>query len=99
MIFCYACPDCGIHEEEHQIGRAPVTIFCPICQGICSRAFHAEPKATNPEKLAADGKYPYVSSRLPRNLEGCPTDSKGKPVILSKRHEQEIASRHGMKRE
>lgn len=50
-------------------------------------------------KLKADSKYPYVSARLPRNLEGCPTDKSGKPVILNKRHEREICAAHGYKRE
>lgn len=40
-------------------------------------------------------QYPYVSNALPRNLEGCPTNSQGKPVIMSRRHERNIASMHG----
>ena len=50
-------------------------------------------------KFKADQKYPYVSSRLPKNLEGCPTDKHGKPVILSQRHERDICARHGYGRE
>jgi len=40
-------------------------------------------------------QYPYVSNALPRNLSGCKTDGKGKPIVESKRHEREIMSRHG----
>lgn len=40
-------------------------------------------------------QYPYVSSALPRKLEGCPTTKSGKPVIMSRRHERNIAARHG----
>ena len=40
-------------------------------------------------------QYPYVSNALPRNLEGCPKTKKGKPVIMSRRHERNIAARHG----
>jgi hypothetical protein len=44
-------------------------------------------------------QYPYVSSSLPRNLEGCTTNSQGKPVIMSRRHEREVMSRHGYAKE
>lgn len=40
-------------------------------------------------------QYPYVSSALPRNLPGCKTTKTGKPVIMSRRHERNIASMHG----
>lgn len=44
-------------------------------------------------------QYPYVSSSLPRNLEGCSTNSQGKPVIMSRRHEKEVMARHGYAKE
>lgn len=44
-------------------------------------------------------QYPYVSSSLPRNLEGCTTNSQGKPVIMSRRHEKEVMARHGYEKE
>jgi hypothetical protein len=37
-----------------------------------------------------DAKYPYVSSRLPRNLEGCRCTPEGKPIVESKSHEANI---------
>lgn len=40
-------------------------------------------------------QYPYVSNALPRNLAGCPTNKQGKPVIMSRRHERNIAAIHG----
>lgn len=40
-------------------------------------------------------QYPYVSSALPRNLKGCKTTKSGKPVIMSRRHERNIAAMHG----
>lgn len=39
--------------------------------------------------------YPKVSRSLPRNLEGCPHDSKGRPIILNKQHEREVLKRTG----
>ncbi len=43
--------------------------------------------------------YPYVSRSMPKNLPGCETNSKGQPIISSRRHEREIMSRHGLKRD
>lgn len=100
MIFCYRCDGCdAIREEEHRAGRAPATIRCPACGRVCTRAFSAENKGVNAEKLTADSQYPYVSKRLPRCLEGCMTNDKGQPVIESRRHEREIMARHGYSRE
>ena len=42
--------------------------------------------------------YPYVSHALPRNLQGCRTDSQGHPIIESRRHERNVASMHGLQR-
>jgi hypothetical protein len=39
--------------------------------------------------------YPYVSHALPRNLPGVKCDSKGHPIIHSRREERNVASRHG----
>lgn len=43
--------------------------------------------------------YPYVSSALPRNLEGCGTNGQGKPIVTSRNHERELRSRHGYSRD
>lgn len=40
-------------------------------------------------------QYPYVSNALPRNLDGCKTNSQGKPVIMSRRHERNIMAKFG----
>jgi hypothetical protein len=42
--------------------------------------------------------YPYVSQSLPRNLPGCQTDSRGRPIITSRQHERNVASEHGYQR-
>jgi hypothetical protein len=44
------------------------------------------------------GTYPYASNALPRNLPGCRTDSRGRPIIESRRHERNVASEHGYQR-
>lgn len=42
---------------------------------------------------------PYVSDRLPRNLEGIPCTKQGKPFIGSKAVEDEVKARLGWERE
>lgn len=44
-------------------------------------------------------QYPYVSTSLPRKLEGCKTTKQGKPIVMSKRHEREIMARHGFEKD
>jgi hypothetical protein len=44
-------------------------------------------------------KYPYVSQSLPRNLDGCKTNRQGKPIIESRRHEANVAAKHGYERD
>ena len=43
--------------------------------------------------------YPYTSNSLPRNLGGCSTDSAGRPIVRSRRHERELMARHGLERD
>ena len=94
MIYCYRHPGTGeVLERNFPIGKAPEVIETD--DGVtCARDFQSEGAGPSAQ-VAAAMKYPYVSSRLPHNLEGCPADSKGKPVILSQRHEREVMSRHG----
>ncbi len=51
------------------------------------------------DAINAGNKYPYVSSRLPLRLEGCPHNEKGKTVITSAKHEREVMAKHGYRRE
>jgi hypothetical protein len=44
-------------------------------------------------------QYPYVSSSLPRRLDGCKTDRQGKPIIESRRHERNVMAQHGYEKE
>lgn len=44
-------------------------------------------------------QYPYVSNSLPRKLSGCDLTAAGKPIIMSRRHEKNIASMHGYDKE
>lgn len=97
MIYCYRHPDGRIIEESFPIGSAPPVL---IFEGVeCNRDFGAENKGTNDAECRFDGKYPYVSKRLPKNMPGCPTDKKGFSVVVSKAHERELCARYNYSRE
>jgi len=42
---------------------------------------------------------PYISSRLPRNVEGCTCTPEGKPIIETQAQEREVCARLGWERE
>ena len=86
-------------EEDHRVGQAPPQIPCWHCKLPAGRDYGAENKVFNAEAARADSQYPYVSSRLPRNLKGCECAADGKPIIQSKAHEDRVARSHGMRRE
>ncbi|MGD9631424.1 MAG: hypothetical protein AB7V18_19465 [Pyrinomonadaceae bacterium] len=97
MIYCYTCDICGVtYEETYGMGKQPQSIPCK-CGEQALRDWAAE--GTQVDDRPLDSKYPYVSNRLPRNLEGCKTDHNGKPVVMSKKHEREIMAKHGYSRE
>jgi len=43
--------------------------------------------------------YPYVSNAQARFLPGCKTDSIGRPIIESIRHEREVCARNNLVRD
>jgi hypothetical protein len=53
------------------------------------------PSGTQVSPNFTTSTYPYVSQTLPRNMPGVPADSKGRPIIMSRRHERNVASEHG----
>lgn len=99
MKYCYRCPECGPFDIEARMGKAPEALECDTCGGTCERDFAAEGGKVNSAYQSAGNNYPYVSHRLPRHLEGCSCDKSGKPVITSRRHEMEVAARHGYTRD
>ena len=44
-------------------------------------------------------QYPFVSDSLDRGLKGCKHTLKGKPIVRSQKHEQELCSRHNLERQ
>ena len=96
--YCYKCP-CGkgfeVRKPMSEVRRIE---YCPTCSKVSERDYRAE--NAGPSVQAGEWKgYPYVSKRLPKNLEGCSTNDKGQPVIESKTHEAEIKAKHGYRRE
>lgn len=99
MIFCYRCPSCQtLREVEARPGKQPKTVRCG-CGARAERSYSDEGSKVSDAYQRSTNQYPYVSRRLPRGLEGCPTNAKGQPVILSQTHEREIMARHGYRRD
>lgn len=101
MQYSYQCEKCG-HQccIEKRMKDATRPEYCPKCDFTLVRDFVADNITGATAALANEIRgYPYVSSRLPRDLEGCRHDPIGKPIIESKSHEKEVMSRTGMRRE
>ena len=101
MIYLYTCPSCNTDEEIIKPMReAARQERCGKCGCELTRNFQAEGACGATAALKTDiRKYPYVSSRLPKNLAGCDCDKYGKPVITSKSHEREVMARHNLRRD
>lgn len=101
MLFAYMCRMCREgFTQSHRAGQAPESPVCEHCGSTDThRDYRAEGNKVNAEQVKSGQQYPYASRRLPRGLEGCPTDSEGRTVIQSPRHEREVMARHGYERE
>jgi len=99
MKYTYWCDPCQANFEIVRSMKDATTVEpCPTCGGECGRDFQAE--GATPSAAVGDwNKYPYVSKRLPKNLEGCQTNKFGQPVIESKSHEREVMAKHRYRRE
>ena len=53
----------------------------------------------NPPQVLGDNWKPYISNRLPRNLEGVPCTPSGKPIVTTKAQERDICSKFHYERE
>lgn len=96
--YCYKCP-CGKDlEHECPMSEIPPSVTCE-CGEEMQRDLRAELSSATIATRPMDAKYPYVSNRLPKGLEGCPTDAKGRSVIKSKAHEREVCAKHGYSKE
>jgi hypothetical protein len=100
VIYCYRCSLGHTKEVNKPMSQSHTPETCEKCDRFMERDYQAEGASAATAKLANDIRgYPYVSSRLPRDLPGCKHDSLGKPIIMSKRHEREVMARHNLKRE
>lgn len=96
--YCYKCACGNRWDVRKPMSQSGVEEKCPECLVVGDRDYQTE--NAGPSVAVADwNKYPYVSRRLPKNLEGCSTNGIGQPVIVSKSHEREIGAKHGYRRE
>lgn len=83
-------------ERIFPMGEAPQEI--KIGKKKYRRNFAASQPVGAQVGFASQG-YPYVSNRLPRNMDGVHCDSSGKPIIRTQQHEREIMAKHNLMRE
>ena len=96
-VYEFICDQTGEKVERfYKMGSAPESFWKP--GGHKFRRNWSSVQGVSAQVAAAQ-KYPYASSRLPRNLKGCPTTKEGKPIISSQTHEREIMARHNLERE
>lgn len=101
--YLYDCGPCerrGVEVAmtvEERMGDRP---GCPDCGApMFPHIFPAATFSGEKAKEKFDKMYPYVSSRLPRNIPGVPCTRSGKPIILSKSHEREVAAQTQRRRD
>ncbi len=92
----FKCDTCKrVIEERHSIHQIPASVEC-VCGGTATKMLSIG-SAVNTQPCSS--KYPYVSRRLPKNAAGCKTDTAGRPVIQSRRHEDTVFKTLGYARE
>jgi len=95
-IYEFICDQTGEKVERfYKMGAAPEWF---LRDGLHFRRNWGSIQGVSAQVAAAQ-QYPYESNRLPRNLKGCPTSKKGKPIITSQIHEREVMARHNLERE
>ncbi len=93
MIYEYESEDGSIVEIQKPVAKADY-----IGKVIVHEGRRVKRIASATSKPTAVWK-PYISSRLPRNLEGCQCTAQGKPLIATQAQEREVAARLGWERE
>lgn len=96
MKYEFTDPDGNVVEIVMSMGDAPSIGSIITREG---RQLTRIASAVQVDSGTNRSQYPYVSTSLPRSLEGCKTVNGGKPLIMSKRHEREIMARHGFEKD
>lgn len=86
--------DGQLHEEFMAMSEAPrIGESCTLADGTPVTRIASLPESQR------NNWQPYISSRLPRGIEGVNHTPQGKPIIESRSQEREVAARMGMVRE
>ena len=93
MIYEYEAEDGSIVEIDKPLARCDYVGKVIVHEG--RRVKRVASRGTSSPPVWK----PYISSRLPRNLEGCQCTKEGKPLIGTQAQEREVAARLGWERE
>ena len=85
-------------EVNYPMGEAPEAGTEVMIDGVMLRRIVSKAQVSAAVATVTHG-YPYVSHSLPRKLKGEKTNRKGKPIVTSRRHENELKAKHGMTRD
>lgn len=98
MIYEFMSDSGEIIEASFPITKAPaIGSVHTVTNGAGEKV-----KATriiSPPSVRGDPWKPYVSNRLPRNLEGVPCTPEGKPIVSTRAQERDIMAKFGYERE
>lgn len=96
MIYEFLDPDGNVVEIDFPMREAPSIGSIINHEGRTLTRIASTPQV---DPGTNRHQYPYVSTSLPRRLEGCKTNRQGKPIIMSKRHERNVMAQHGFEKD
>lgn len=98
MIYEFMTDDGEIVEASYPMRRAPKVGNVYTVTNTAGEKVKATRIMSLPQ-VRGDPWKPYISSRLPRNIEGVNCTPAGKPIIETKAQEANIAAKLGYERE
>ena len=97
--YTYRCEHTGRVQEMIQPMSEAVPIGAVITIGDVQWRRLADSMQLSRGIASTTHGYPYTAKSLPRNIEGATSNSKGQPIITSRKHEREVQARHGLERD
>lgn len=99
-LYEYMTDDGRLIEQHKPMAEAePVGSVCQVPDPDAEGQTVAATRIFSGFRVQGDPWEPYVSERLPRNLEGVPCTPNGKPIVTTKGQERDICAKFGYERE
>jgi len=98
MIYEFMSDDGEVIEASFPMSNAPKLGSVHTVTNSEGKQVKATRIMSTPH-VQGDNWKPYISNRLPRNIEGVKCTPAGKPIIETRQQERNIASKLGYERE